>query len=198
MLSKSSLGEGYSFHATKQRPSIRGGLLLSTRTYRFKTRLNRIYLAEVEYYRHDIFIIKFYLKNHRGSKRKFNLTTKSVGADGKAQYDGDGWRIITTCLRIMLAVRAKFPLMSCGFIGAELEGESKDCTKRFRVWSKVVLAFFDPEQYTHHSNSPQSAYFIECNANPEPDLLTKAVEMFEKIYLGVDGLLADASTIRVG
>lgn len=56
--------------------------------YRFKTRLNRTYLVEIEEYRYDTYAIKFYLKNHADSPNRYNLLT----------HDGDAFRILSTCL----------------------------------------------------------------------------------------------------
>jgi hypothetical protein len=202
MRSKPSIGEGYPFHCIKKRPSVKGGLLICTHTYRFKTRLNRVYLVDVEQYQHKIFIIKFFLKNHQDSDKRFNLTTREVReVDGEriVVYDNDGWRIISTCLHIMLDIRAKHPLMSGGFIGANKEGESKDNTTRFRIWQKVALAFFDPDKYTHYPNESASAYFIECKANSKDQgLLVKAEEMFNRLYAMPAGLFDDTRTAQAG
>jgi len=198
MHSRSTLGEGYPFRQITKRPSVKGGLLICTYTYRFKTRYNRVYLVDVEQYQHRIFIVKFYLKNHQDSKKKFNLTTKQVDKDGKVTYDNDGWRILSTCLQIMLKVREKHPDMSGGFIGANREGESLVSTKRFLVWSQAALTFFNPESYVHYSNPGASTYFIQSKRNTNPDLLVKAQEMFTTLYLNSEGLFSENGASDAG
>ena len=198
MHSRQSLGTGYSFRYIRKRPSTADGLLLCTHLYRFKTRRNKVYLVEIEHYKNDIFVIKFYLKNHQGSDKKFNLTTKTVDNEGNTHFDNDGWRILSTCLRIMLKLRADYPLMSGGFIGANLEGEEKSCTKRFKVWSQAALTFFDPEHYNHYSNPEYSTYFIECKKAKNPNLLEEAGKMFTELYVDQAGLFGENSPSRVG
>lgn len=198
MPSRSLLGAGYTFRHRKQGPSVKGGPLLYTHRYVFRTRLNRTYFVDVEQYKHDIFIIKFYLKNHRGSDKKFNLTTRESDGKGGIMYDNDGWRIISTCLQIMLELRRKYPLLSGGFIGAHLEGEGKCNTKRFKVWSQVVQTFFDPDHYVHYQNLEYSTYFIQCKDSPEPNLVEVAADMFHKLYVDREGIFTTNRPIRIG
>lgn len=196
MPSRASLGEGYPYRYIKKRPSAKGGLLLCRHTYRFKTRLNKVYIVDVEEYQHQIFIIKFYLKNHQDSPKRFNLTTLTKDREGKNHYDNDGWRIISTCLNIMLEIRERHPKMSGGFIGANKIGESKVLTARFRLWRQVALTFFDPDNYTHYPNEAASAYFIQSNLNTHPDLLIKAEQMFNQLYAIPEGLFQDTAQSR--
>jgi hypothetical protein len=196
--SRLPLGPGYQFRYIKKRPSVKGGLLLFTHQYRFKTQHNRVYLVDVEQYKHDIFIVKFYLKNHKGSPNRFSLTTKSFDEHGKAKYDNDGWRILSTCLQIMLSLRAEYPKMSGGFIGASLEGEGKILTKRFRIWSQAALTFFNPEHYNHYSNPNVSTYFIENKQCGVPNMLAEAGRMFQELYIDQGGLFSENGPSRVG
>ena len=198
MLSRSSLGVGYPFRYIKKRPPTRGGLLLCTHTYRFKTRLNRVYLVDVEQYKYDIFIVKFYLKNHKESKQRYNLTTKNTNSQGDAHYDCDGWRVLTTCLRIMLEMQEQYPNMSGGFIGANRLDELKSDTTRYRVWRQAALTFFSPEKYMHYGNPEASAYFIAYKDSPVPNLVDRASEMFEEIYQNTEGLFPNSGSAQSG
>ena len=198
MPSKSSLGQGYEVHSMKKKPSAKGGFLISTHCYRFKTRFNRFYIVEVEQYQHHVYIIKFYLKNHRNSPNKFSLMTNYKDQEGQRHFDNDGFRIMSTCVRIMLRIREADPLASGGFIGANRVGEGMCNTKRFQIYRQLAVTFFDPKHFYHYPNVAESAYFIQARNNPDALLLQKAELMFNELYVLPNNLFVAGSGRTAG
>jgi hypothetical protein len=65
----------------------------------FDCRFNHQYIINVEEYNYEVFIIKFHLKNHSDSDRKYNLLTNF----------NDPQRLIRTCIEVMLEFYRRHP-----------------------------------------------------------------------------------------
>ena len=172
MPSERELGEGYAFHYRKG-PSQQDGPLVCTHYYTFRTRKNRRYMVEAEQYQHHVYVLKYYPLAVKASPNRFKLLVN----------DSDAFRILTTCTRIFLDICRRALLASAGFVGEALPGESWIATKRFRVYLNTVTAFVGPMRFLHHPLPAISAYFLECRANPEPDLKEKVEQMFRELYI---------------
>ncbi len=144
--------------------------------YSFKTRLNQRYIVNVEEYKYQLFVIKFYLKNHEHSKQKYNLLTN----------DGDAFRVISTCVNVILEILTLNPEASFGFIGEQSLGEEKANTKCFRIYKRVTENYFPPQKFEHAINTENSSYLILNKKNKTLELKEKAQEMFNQIYLGLE------------
>ncbi|QNE38198.1 hypothetical protein F1C16_00815 [Hymenobacter sp. NBH84] len=118
-------------------------------------------------------MLKFYPLALKNSPNRFKLLVN----------DGDAFRILSTCLRVFADICRRDPLASAGFIGEALMGESISLTKRFRVYFQSVITFIEPVHFLHHPLPAISAYFLECRANPEPDLKEKVEQMFRELYI---------------
>ena len=151
------------------------GFLLYKLLYSFKsTKTHQTYWVWVEVYKEHFYAVKFHLKSHRDSDKKYNVMT---GLNEPRQC-------IQTCMKIMLEVAAKDDKSSFGFIGANSIGESELETKRFRVYSRYMQTFFNSENYTHYYNLAKSAYLLinkkEMEKNPQ--LITDIVNGFKELY----------------
>ena len=180
MLSERELGKGYPFHYRKG-PSHKGGPLVCTHYYTFRTRKNRRYVVEAEQYEHHVYVLKYYPLALRASPNRFKLLVN----------DGDAFRILTTCTQIFLDICARDSLASAGFVGESLPGEGKANTKRFRVYLKMVTEYVGPIRFIHHPMPAISAYFLECRTNPEPNLKDKVEQMFRELYIVPEAMGAD-------
>lgn len=183
MLFERELGEGYPFHYRKG-PSHKDGPLVCTHYYTFRTRKNRRYVVEAEQYQHHVYVLKYYPLALKASPNRFKLLVN----------DGDAFRILTTCTQIFLDICARDPSASAGFVGEALLGEGKANTKRFRVYLKMVTAFIGPMRFLHHPLPAISAYFLECRANPEPDLKDQVEQMFRELYIVPEAMESDKPT----
>ena len=154
------------------------GIPLKTHRYSFKTTKNLRFLVDVEEYDFKVFIVKFYLRSHLYSAKRFNLLTK----------DFDTPRKLSTCLQIMLSIYKKEPWASFGFIGApiideELKiDEAENNTKKYRIYSILVKSLFSDVHFIHAYNQEKSAYTLINKDNPEPGLFTKVQTMFVHYY----------------
>lgn len=79
----------------------------------------------------------------------------------------------------MLSIYEKNPKASFGFIGANGFNEDIVCTKRYRVYSRIVATYFSDRFFYHKENMEKSAYILinvlELKENPN---LTQQIESF--------------------
>ncbi len=138
--------------------------------YKFKsTKSNTWYIVYVEQYKYNVFILKFYPKNWRFSKRKYNLLTNTH----------EPRRIIGTCINIALSVLDEYPDASFGFIGANRENEDTCETKRYKVYSTIIATWFSEKHFYHKENKEKSAYLLINNIAIEQNpSLVKEIENF--------------------
>ncbi|WP_051203449.1 hypothetical protein [Hugenholtzia roseola] len=146
--------------------------------YTFKCRFRQTYIIRVEEYEYQVFVLKFYLKNHAKSDKKYNLLT--------------GWndvgRVVATNVEVMLDIYRKNELATFGFIGAntvtENQQEAREATKRFRVYRIVMRSFFSPIRFAHFEYVKESAYLLLNKAHlAERDSLKADIEvLFKKYY----------------
>ena len=116
----------------------------------FRCRMNRQYIIHVEQYAHHVFAVKFFLKSHRDSERKYNLLSGL----------NDPFRVLSTIMNTMKYFEERFPLASFAFFGSELEGEAIENTKRFRVYVPISENFFATDKYEHLFLVEESFYLI--------------------------------------
>lgn len=126
-----------------------------------------------------MYAIKFYLKSHKDSKKRYNLLVN----------DGDAFRVLSTCLNIIIDILEKQPFASFGFIGAPTsEEQAKQIevnNKRFRVYRQIAQNRFSTKHFEHAMNSEKSTYIILNKQNKESKLLTKIETMFKQCYEGL-------------
>lgn len=144
--------------------------LLHILLYRFKsTKSKLVYIVRVEEYKHNIYAVKFYQKNHSLSKDKYRIMTNT----------NEPRRIINTCINIMLSIYQNNPKASFGFIGANGFNEDVCCTKRYRVYSRIIATYFSDKYFYHKENIEKSAYMLINNiALTENPNLVKQIEDF--------------------
>ena len=146
-------------------------------TYTFRS--GNYYIVEVEVYSYDIYIVKYYLKKNKRNPLKYNLLTNEHKCA----------KVISTCIRIMLSIYNKNPNASFGFLGANIIDrkngyeESKNITKRFRVYRTSVVRLFGLETFTHHRDFEHSTYLMINNKNKNVDeIKEKARRMFDDLF----------------
>lgn len=144
--------------------------LLSISLYRFKsTKSNLVYIVRVEQYKCNIYAVKFYQKSHRFSPNKYRIMTNTF----------EPRRIINTCINIMLSIYKENLKASFGFIGANGFNEDTVCTKRYRVYARIIATYFSDKFFYHKENIEKSAYMLINNIalKENPDL-TQQIETF--------------------
>jgi hypothetical protein len=169
------LHEAYPFVEVSRQLVRDGDLTFLRYIFHFRSRKNHLYLVYVdEFEEYHLCIVKFFLKAHSLSEKKFQLMT---GNDEAAS-------LITTCIVIMWKFHKTNPYRSFGFIGMNSEGENTDTTKRFRIYSKVMARKFSPVEFKHLIYPRKSAYLM-LNihaAETNPKLLNSIEVFFDKHY----------------
>ena len=130
---------------------------------------NLVYIVRVEQYEYNIYAVKFYQKSHRLSHNKYRIMTNTF----------EPRRIINTCINIMLSIYEEDPKASFGFIEANGFNEDTKCTKRYRVYSRIVATYFSDRVFYHKENIEKSAYMLINNIalKENPDLIQQ-IEIF--------------------
>jgi hypothetical protein len=140
----------------------------------FSCKKNNQYIVHVEEYPHFIYVIKFHLKSHRLSEKKYNLQTNLH----------DPLTVIGTCVEIMLYFYKLNPFASFAFIGANSLGEgSIKNTRRFKVYRRIMENAFSPFTFNHLIYENESAYVLLNKDNIEDNLFEKVEEIFNDCYL---------------
>ena len=138
--------------------------------YKFRAnRSKQIYLVWIDKCIHNVYVIKFHLKNHSSSKRKYNILTNLHEARS----------VVYTCLMILLnEIYAHDKYASFGFVAANLESEeSKENTKRLRFYTTFITTFIGSEVFCHYKYVESSAYLLipkiafEKNPNIENEIM---------------------------
>ncbi|MFN3489554.1 MAG: hypothetical protein ACK4YV_10495 [Emticicia sp.] len=166
---------GYKF-ALISKTTVSKKLFLRQRIYNFRS-LFRRYIAVVEEYELNVFIVKFFPVSHKLSDKKYNVIFN----------DFDAPRVIRTCIDIMLSIATENELASFGFIGANTISEdfyeNEINTQRFRIYRRIMLNFFREESFSHLEEPSISAYLMVNKKNKNFEELTpKIVEMFQEVY----------------
>ncbi len=131
-------------------------------TYRFTSAKTRQkYIVYVEKFKHEVFVLKFFLQNHRLSEKKYNLLTNLR----------EPRLVVNTCLKIMLDIHYNNQNCSFGFIGSPCVQEQKNETKRYRFYTKLVGSYIGENTFLHYAYKNSSAYlllnvnaFNQCNS----------------------------------
>lgn len=146
--------------------------------YSFRSsQTNQTYWVIIDRCVHNIYVIKFHLKAHRHSERKYNILTNLREAR----------TVLYTCLEIMLKeIYANDDTASVGFVGANIIGESTSNTKRFRFYRRFVLTHIKLDNvFEHFANEEKSAYILiprkALDINPNlPDIYLEMLENYEE------------------
>ena len=147
--------------------------------YHFKSpRTHQWYIVRVEEYPNNFYGIKFYLKADALSPHKYNRLTGL----------NEPRPVINTCIAILLELHKSNTKASFGFIGANLEGETNNETKRFRVYRSILSSYFSEEVYLHYQILDQSAYAMVRKSELEknPNLITEISTYFSDNYTNFD------------
>ncbi|MEN0003622.1 MAG: hypothetical protein AAF798_05750 [Bacteroidota bacterium] len=164
----------YEPRLANKRQAAEGEPFLIEHKFTFSCKKNHQYIIDIEQYEYNFFVGKFYLKNHTNSSKKFQLLTAS----------NDASRIIATCTKTLLNFYEENPYASFGFMGAILEGEALENTKRFRVYRRYIESIVSPVHFDHKVYLEKSCYLLinRLTASNIPDIVERIEKMFDEIY----------------
>lgn len=164
--------------------------------YTFRCGLNISYIVEVEEHPYQIFVIKFFQKNHRHSKNRYSLLNSERFLRRHNTRGVRNFLHILNTITDLIIKRIYKPnsLASFGFLGAPTKNEleeknSKNInpdgtvvkTKRFNVYGMYVKRYFSPEKFEHIELETSSGYLIKSRSNLT--LTTDKVEEFFDSYI---------------
>lgn len=140
--------------------------------YRFKTP-KYTYIVDVELFKYQIFIIKFYLKEQALSDNRFSYRT----------HEGVAAEVLGTCLHIASELYKAYPLASFGFVGGNDVGENKENNKRYRIYKNISLHFFSPDKFNHFRDDKNSLYLMFNKFNIDINQQVVMDEIIEHYHL---------------
>ena len=92
--------------------------------------------------------------------------------------------VIHTCIAIMQEISEKDQRASFGFVGSNMKGETVDYTKRFKIYSRMMVTYFSEEVFEHFMLVSKSAYLLirKSELAIHPDLLHDLNTGFKRLY----------------
>lgn len=160
------------------------GHLKCRTTYEFSTPLEK-YIIESEEYKHNIHIIKFFPKRLKTNPKRFNILTgeKKMG------------HIVGTCIILILQILKKNPGANFGFLGSHTIDfkrqyeESRECTKRFKIYRYAVYSLIGEHVFAHEMDEKNSTYLLINRSNKDIEMIKKeANKMFDLIFPTLQGI----------
>lgn len=141
---------------------------IHTHYYRFKVKRDNIYIVQIEKFKNEFYVLKFFSKAHRQSDKKFNLLTNQYHAS----------RILGVVMRLAYSIYEKNKQASFGFIGEPIivkdSKEDIHNTKRFRLYKKLSIIFFrGKNKFKHYENTETSAYLLVNMQNEDTKKYTQ-------------------------
>jgi hypothetical protein len=127
--------------------------LIHVITYNFRSAGNR-YLVEIEKYKLNTFVIKYFLQCHKKHKHRYNLLSNEFKCRP----------VVMTVINILMDVLVRNLECNFAFIGSETidrKGtvlETKTNTKRFRVYWRLVENKIGAQTFTHFQSENGSSY----------------------------------------
>ncbi len=135
--------------------------------YTFWGKGNEKYIVKVEKYIHNLLILKFYPKKYADSKSKYQLRTNCH----------DVFRILATCLAVMVEMYEQDNSISFGFMGANFEGEDMFKNKRFRVYLKMIKRLFSDEKFEYYEYPDDSCFMMLNRKHEKLDAIQNDIEI---------------------
>lgn len=155
--------------------AVQGEPFFKVHLFKFRAKDKLVYLVRLEEFEHDFFSVKFHLKQHTYSDKKYEMLT------GKQEAA----RIINTCLLVMGDMLNRHPKASFGFTGAPVgeEAGQSEPTKRFRIYRRIMENFFSPENFAHYQLPDKNAYFLLNKKHENPSAIAAYItDLLRKNY----------------
>jgi hypothetical protein len=147
--------------------------LVSVTLYRFDTDNGNRYLVEVHEHKKKVFVVKFFLKNHKNYNDKFHILT-------------DLWEwggVLRTVVDICIKIHQDVPDASFAFIGVpkksvvtnKTEPTNKPNNQRFRVYKKLTETFMGTLTFNHVESEQSNCYLLVNKSNTDHLSLTEEI-----------------------
>ena len=142
----------YNYRFVQNEAMIDNDIILTRKIYSFKsTQTNHTYIVLIDECKYDLYVIKFYLKNHRLSEYKYNILSNLK----------EPRNVLYTCMSIAIdEIYQNNDRASFGFVAANLKNEEKSNTKRFSFYRKFITSLIGTDTFSHFTYEEQSAYLL--------------------------------------
>ena len=163
----------YNFRYCNNTKSQKGQYHVVEHILTFSSKIKYRYIVHVEEYPHFVYVIKFHLKKHALSDKKYNIDTNLQ----------DPLKVIGTCIEIMLYFYRKNPFATFAFMGANSIFElNRKNTRRFKIYRQIMENSFSVITFNHLIYEDESAYVLLNKDNLEDNLFEKIEQMFTSCY----------------
>lgn len=158
-------------YITKQRDKDGYDVLL----YTFRSsKCSERYIVRVELHPHHFYGIKFYLKKHTNSEKKYNILTGL----NEPRF------VLNTIFHIVFDILEEQPDASFCFIGAttfaeENREEPEDNTKRFRFYMRLISSYLPLDDMFYQWKDVQKSTCILINKKIGDDIATISNQVAE-------------------
>ncbi|MFN8437649.1 MAG: hypothetical protein U0V72_08420 [Cytophagales bacterium] len=162
------------FNLVNKLTAKESGFEFEREIYSFDTlsKQNR-YIVYLDKYNYNLYVIKFYLKNHQLSEDKFNLLTSL----------NEVQNILATCLEIIILKKKQNPYASFAFLASRSENElDKETPKRFKVYSRLIKNMISPVDFEHFDNSPIGIYLLKNKLSDFDEVANTYLQMLIDVY----------------
>jgi hypothetical protein len=129
--------------------------------YTFINRDGHTYIVWAdEFEEANLYGVKFFRRDYYDLRDQFSVVLNTY----------DAFRVLATCLNIMLSIYKRQPNVSFIFQGANSSGESEAETKRFRIYSFMMENLFSPASFDRFAYPHKSVYLLR-NRKADPNVL---------------------------
>jgi hypothetical protein len=149
--------------------------------YKFSTEKGNAYLVEVYEHGQKVFIIKFYLREHKNQPTKFHALTNL------REWGG----VLRTVVDICIHTHSTNENASFAFIGVpKLDEQSephKSNNQRFRGYKRMTETFMGTATFNHIESEEANAYLLLNKGNGNAE---SVIQMLTNIYQDIGDLLS--------
>ena len=136
-------------------------------SYRF-TAKHRTYFVTIEQYSIGIVAVKYCDIKGKGGKRAYE----------KIFNDGDGFRVITTCMRIMWDWWQKNPITNFAFYAVPRNIPQKESKIRLNIYRYGMINLFKRKDFKHYQDRENSIYLMLHKKQTAPEKILKELEKY--------------------
>ena len=144
---------------------------VSNAYYSFRSTKSHLrYTIYVERFVYNVYIVNFYLSSMKDSSKRYSHLTNTF----------EPRKVVNTCINVMLDIYEHDPYASFGFIGAGMDDDDVNDTKRFRFYSTMIATYFSDRLFHHKENKANSSYLLinRRHMAADPQLESKVQDFF--------------------
>lgn len=163
---------------------------LWTLIYKFFCEDSKVhYIVRAEYHEENVFAIKFYCKQHRKSKYKYNKLMNVHNYSGLM-------KILNTCILVVIKILEQFPSANLALSSARSIDfshrvklvEDLPENQRYRVYTELIKKRIGNKTFTHYKFPKYSSYLLVNNKAKD---ISKKKDLIKKMFVETYNELPD-------